>query len=102
MNDEAFGIADIGQMRKQFHRIDELLARFQTAFDTETDEATPLWTDVDAIPYHRMWADDHHWLPLLLDQQTFLGRFIFAEEVMLWSEIRHGMADWGGTGPSPA
>ncbi len=25
---------------------------------TETDEARPRWTPIDAIPYERMWADD--------------------------------------------
>ena len=61
---------------------------------TETAEAIPLWAAVDAIPYHRMWADDRQWLPLLLDSQAFLGRFIFADETMLWSEIQFGIAGW--------
>ena len=29
----------------------------------ETDEAIPLWTSLDALPFHEMWADDEHWLP---------------------------------------
>ena len=66
---------------------------------TETAEATPLWAAVDAIPYHRMWADDRQWLPLLLDQQAFLGRFIFADETMLWSEIQHGITGWSAAMP---
>jgi len=69
---------------------------------TETAEATPLWAAVDAIPYHRMWADDRLWLPLLLDQQAFLGRFMFEEETMLWSDIQHGITGWSGTCQSPA
>ena len=32
----------------------------------ETDEASPLWTPLDAIPYDKMWADDRYWLPLLI------------------------------------
>lgn len=58
---------------------------------TETDEALPVWTSLDEIPYSRMWEDDHHWLPLVLVEQTFLGRFVFEEEVMRWSEIQTGM-----------
>ena len=69
---------------------------------TETAEATPLWTPRDAIPYHLMWADDRHWLPLVLEQRPFLGRFVFAAENLLWSEILHGTAEWGGTSQSPA
>lgn len=54
---------------------------------TETDEAVPVWTPLDAIPYHRMWEDDRHWLPLLLDDRTFLGSFAFEGERLLWSEV---------------
>lgn len=59
---------------------------------TETDEAVPLWTGVDDIPYQRMWEDDRHWLPLVLGEQTFRGRFIFEGETMRWKDIATGMA----------
>ncbi len=39
----------------------------------ETDEAVPLWFPVDALPYEEMWADDRHWLPMLLARQHFTG-----------------------------
>ena len=55
---------------------------------TETEEAVPLWTEIDAIPYHRMWADDRHWLPLLLVQTGFHGRFVFEGEAMRWMDMR--------------
>ena len=58
-----------------------------TGTPTETAEAVPLWTPLDAIPYHRMWADDRHWLPLLLAQQSFRGRFVFDDEVLQWSDL---------------
>jgi 8-oxo-dGTP diphosphatase len=29
----------------------------------ETDEAIPIWTPVEAVPYDEMWADDRLWLP---------------------------------------
>lgn len=54
---------------------------------TETEEAAPLWVALDAIPYHRMWEDDQHWLPLLLDEQFFLGRFVFEGDHLLWSQV---------------
>ena len=68
---------------------------------TETAEATPLWTPVNAIPYPLMWADDRHWLPLVLEQQPFLGRFVFSAENLLWSEILHGTEKWSETCQSP-
>lgn len=49
----------------------------------ETDEAIPLWVPVDRIPYDRMWADDAHWLPLMLAGKRFSGRFLFDAARML-------------------
>lgn len=58
-----------------------------TGTPTETDEAVPLWSPLDAIPYHRMWEDDHHWLPMILSGRCILGKFIFENETMVWKEI---------------
>ena len=49
----------------------------------ETDEAIPLWADLEGIPYPEMWVDDRLWLPLLLAGQPFAGRFIFDGDDML-------------------
>ncbi len=54
---------------------------------TETAEAVPRWTPIDAIPYHQMWQDDQYWLPLLLQQQPFRGRFIFEKDQLCWREV---------------
>ena len=54
----------------------------------ETDEAVPLWTKIENIPYQRMWEDDRHWLPLLLNETTFLGRFVFEGEKLQWMEMQ--------------
>ena len=49
----------------------------------ETDEAIPLWVDLDAIPYDRMWEDDRLWLPLLLEGRRFSGYWLFDGDRML-------------------
>jgi len=49
----------------------------------ETAEAVPLWTPLNAIPYGEMWADDRHWLPLLLRGAHFSGWFEFDGEQLL-------------------
>ena len=69
-------------------RADDVLGEPQ-----ETSEAVPLWTDIDAIPYHRMWEDDRHWLPYLLCLRGFLGRFVFEEETMRSMDLRTDV-DW--------
>jgi len=49
----------------------------------ETDEAVPMWTPLDALPYERMWADDRMWLPLMLAGHSFSGRFVFDGDRMV-------------------
>lgn len=54
---------------------------------TETDEAVPLWTDVGAIPYDEMWADDVLWLPAVLQGRRVRGRFVFDGDRMVDHEV---------------
>lgn len=54
---------------------------------TETEEAVPLWTPLDAIPYDEMWADDRDWLPLALRGEKFRACFVFDGEVLCAREI---------------
>ncbi len=66
----------------------------------ETDEAIPLWVTVDTIPYDKMWADDRHWVPLMLAGQPFRGRFVFDGDQML--DIDVAMVPTAATGEKPA
>jgi 8-oxo-dGTP diphosphatase len=63
------------------------LARDFEGEPRETDEAIPLWTPLNAIPYDEMWADDRHWLPLLIRGAHFTGYFEFDGEELLSREI---------------
>jgi 8-oxo-dGTP diphosphatase len=38
---------------------------------TETEEMKPQWYNLADIPYDQMWADDIHWLPLVLEGNLF-------------------------------
>jgi 8-oxo-dGTP diphosphatase len=49
----------------------------------ETDEAAPIWTLRDAIPFDQMWADDRLWFPCLLDNRYFRGQFLFDGDELL-------------------
>ncbi len=53
----------------------------------ETDEAVPLWTPLEAIPFDEMWADDVHWLPGVLAGGNFRGYFDFDGETMLTRRV---------------
>ena len=52
---------------------------------TETEEAIPLWTPIDALPLEEMWQDDRYWLSRLLQEESvfFTGRFQFDHDHML-------------------
>jgi len=54
---------------------------------TETVEAKPLWFPLEAIPYERMWEDDHLWLPMLIRGERFQGRWLFDGDRMLDYEL---------------
>lgn len=56
----------------------------------ETDEAIPLWTPLDRIPYDEMWQDDRLWIPKMLDGERFDGRFLFDGDRMVGHRIEAG------------
>lgn len=85
-----------GELSFQFHDGYSLHCTVFRAEDfdgtpTETDEAVPLWCPLDAIPYSRMWADDAHWLPLLIERTPFTGRFHFRGDTMLTMSLLHSL-----------
>lgn len=63
------------------------LARDFQGHPTETVEGNPLWFKLDDIPYHRMWNDDIHWMPYLLEDRTFQGRFVFKADDVVWFDL---------------
>ena len=86
---------EMGVLRFQFINGDRL-ALHCTVFRSKhftgepyaTPEADPFWCRIDAVPYDKMWEDDHHWLPGMLDGQRFDADFIFDDEAMLWKDLR--------------
>lgn len=67
------------------------LARDFEGVPVETEEAKPLWTRLSDIPYDRMWKDDIHWLPILLEGRGFHGQFIFNGEDVIWQRMELDM-----------
>jgi len=68
-----------------------------TGQPTETPEAAPLWTRIDAIPFDSMWEDDRFWLPMLIGGQRFQTRWIFDGDRMLdyHIEVDGTLEPWG-------
>ena len=82
------GVEQRGELRFQFTDGLSILGYVFLASDfrgeaSETDEAVPLWTPVDAIPFAEMWADDEIWMPWLLRGSRFFGRVLFDGDHML-------------------
>lgn len=77
-----FHMSDVPHIICHVYRADAF-----TGTPTETDEAVPVWTRHSEIPYDRMWEDDRHWLPFLLENRTFDGKFSFRGDKMLWREV---------------
>lgn len=82
------GLEEVGELH--FHFIDGYRLQV-TVFAAsgcegvlcETEEADPFWVAQSEIPYHEMWQDDPHWLPLLLEKRKFRGFFCFDGERLL-------------------
>lgn len=90
---DAVGTRKCGELFFQFvdgHSIHGFVFRADDCegVPTETDEAVPLWVPLDEIPFHRMWEDDRHWVPLMLDEKRFEARFLFDGDSMLEKDVR--------------
>jgi 8-oxo-dGTP diphosphatase len=46
----------------------------------ESQEGKLRWFDKNSLPYDKMWADDRHWLPLLIQGKKFEGTFVFSDD----------------------
>ena len=79
---EVSEIVQAGEHRFQFtdeHSIHAHVYRTHkmTGVPIETDEAVPLWFDLNEIPFDEMWEDDKHWLPLVVESKRFSGDWLF-------------------------
>ncbi len=87
------GVEEAGYLRFQFADGFSMSVRVFRASGCkgepqETDEAVPMWTRTDSIPYGEMWPDDAHWFPLMLDGSGFDGRFLLDGDILLDYEVR--------------
>lgn len=45
----------------------------------ETEEMKPGWFEFSEIPFEQMWPDDKFWVPMILDNKKFQGKFVFGD-----------------------
>lgn len=88
----AMGVREIGRLAFQFVDGMSLFVHVFRADDfegipAETDEASPIWTPVDRMPFEEMWADDIHWFPYFLEEQPFVGFFDFDDDTMMSHQV---------------
>lgn len=46
---------------------------------TQEENVQPTTSEFQPIPYDTMWADDIHWMPLMIAGKHFVGRADFYE-----------------------
>ncbi len=51
-----------------------------TGDPAESDEMRPMWYPISELPFESMWADDPHWVPLVLQGRKINGRFLFDDK----------------------
>jgi 8-oxo-dGTP pyrophosphatase MutT (NUDIX family) len=59
------------------HRVFVFTTHHWEGKPAESNEMRPQWFAVENIPYHHMWDDARHWLPLALAGEVFSAYFRF-------------------------
>ena len=85
----ATGVEQAGEL--SFQWVDDTPSLFCTVFRAtgcvgepiSTDEAIPIWADLDAVPYAEMWPDDRLWFPHLLAGRPFRARCVLDGDRLL-------------------
>lgn len=78
------GLLEFYNDNKLYGYVHVFLAHEYVGEAKETDEAKPIWFNVESLPYDRMWEDDIYWLPLVLDKKKIYGRFSFKDN---WGKL---------------
>jgi len=65
------------QNKEPDHLVHFFRAKYFFGTAKESEEMKPEWFREWEIPYNQMWEGDKYWLPLLLKEKYFTGKFNF-------------------------
>jgi len=54
----------------------------------ESEEMLPKWFKINEIPFEKMWQDDKHWLPKILNGRKINAKFVFDKDNESIMEMR--------------
>ena len=54
---------------------------------TESEEMAPKWFDTKEIPFDKMWDDDKHWLPHILENKKLKAKFTFGKKDKIVEQV---------------
>lgn len=79
---EKVGIIEFDEFYKG--KEEHVLFHLYMAYDwlgepTESEEMKPYWFNINNIPYDKMFPDDKHWLPLIIEGKKIKAYFQFDE-----------------------
>ena len=87
--DEADGAAQLlGDIYEETQFLLDLELSDDLKVKQQSDEFTPIWFDLDEIPYDEMPEDDVIWYPRVLNGETLAGTFRFHGTRLLDSQIQ--------------
>lgn len=61
-------------------RVHVYTARSWEGTEYETEEMRPQWYKESELPFNHMWPDDPYWMPYLLQNKSFVGRFEYEDD----------------------
>ncbi len=75
--------------KKEWNQIVHVfLAKEWKGHPKESEEMLPQWFNINNLPFEKMWQDDEHWLPLVLNGKKITATFIFNKDNETIAEMK--------------
>lgn len=84
---EKMGLLKIEGVLDEFIHIHVFKVREYSGGPSESDELKPKWFKLGEIPFHNMWPNDKHWLPIFLNGDKFIGDFTYENGKLIKQKV---------------